>query len=290
MFLPSNIFTISRSIFSPCFDLLISINLDELAEQIDLDEEEVIRKQREARQVRIAQLIGKNSTGEVTPSNTNRSFSDSDGDSSSNESSDESDQSSVSDSTDLTASSESESTSSSSSEDEGRVRKMKHKKSETYKTRHRGTKVINTLKGDEKLHHKLLSNGERSNVMPEVVKNSKKGREHKEGRGENKAMKSPSSKKERNSRKRKNSNSEQENDIKRLNKTNKQEIERKKVLEHRSKIAETKKLTLVKEHEDGEEIGGKASFDMFAGDEAFTGNDMFAENFDVCAPVKLHVY
>merc|ERR1712141_335357 len=90
------------------------VNLDELTEQIDFDEEDLIRKQREERQARIAQLVGKNLALGSTPTNTNRSFSDSDGEpSSSSESSDKNDHSDESDSSDSSQSSHSDSDSSS---------------------------------------------------------------------------------------------------------------------------------------------------------------------------------
>jgi len=269
------------------------VNLDELAEQIELDEEELIQKQRAARQARIAQLVEKTSTLASTPTNTNRSFSDSDGDSSSSESSDENVQSSESESSDSSHSSDSDSSSSSDdlNSKEGKVRKIaftdraskKIKQSEAHiKVSNDDKKVKQTARsGGEKARAKIApSKRLNDHVRSQEVKRSRDG--CKEGRSKEKSLIHSSEKGDKKNRKRRISGSDSSgSELKRTRMVGEKEMEMKKMLEHKAKIAEIKRSNSDKGKDSRK--GGendRTSLDMFAGDEAFKGNDMFADNFD----------
>ena len=278
--------------------IVCSVNLDELAEQIELDEEELIQKQRAARQARIAQLVEKNSTLASTPTNTNRSFSDSDGDSSSSESSDENVQSSDNDSSDSSHSSDSDSSSSSDdvNSKEGKVSKIGFMDKSSKKIRQsRSYSKVNN--GDKKAKQAARSDGEKARAK---IASSERLNDHarsQEGKGPNGACKERRSKEkslihtsekgDRRNRKRKISGSDSSgSELKRTSMVGEKEMEMKKMLEHKAKIAEIKRSNSDKQK--GSRKGGEndqTSIDMFDVDEASKGNDMFADNFDVRAVI-----
>ena len=278
---------VSNIIISLClksvFILLRSVNLDELAEQMELDEEEVIKRQREARQARIAQLVGPEKNPESSSVNANRSFSESDGTSSD----DESDQSS--------SSSDSQSSSSESgwSEDSERRSKGSHtnnKFKDKLGSEKQAKRHIRDEKNENNSNRIELDELKRSKGKNYKEKSSKKENE-KYSKGDAKrasASEKNSTKMSLNkhpdamSRKRRGNES---NDAgmaaKKQAGEDEREKERKKILEHRANIAGQKKLTIEKEVKTDSDDEASRSLDMFAGDEAFAGNDMFSDNFDV---------
>ena len=268
-----------------------------MAEQIDFDEEDLIRKQREERQARIAQLVGKNSALGSTPTNTNRSFSDSDGESSSSESSDRNDHSGESDSSDSSQSSHSDSDSSSdlnNFHNEDKKSKYKDKLSRS-DSRLQSRTQIKHNEAARKIQKRASSTSEKEKIKigssskvkdqdskPEL-KGYKKEYGYEEQRDREKLPIHCSEKKERSTRKRKNSPHDSSgHDMKRPYLMDEKEMERKKIMEHQAKIAEIKRSSSDR-RKDGiyDDDYDQRSFDMFAGDEAFKGNDMFADNFDV---------
>ena len=271
-----------------------------MTEQIDFDEEDLIRKQREERQARIAQLVGKNLALGSTPTNTNRSFSDSDGEpSSSSESSDKNDHSDESDSSDSSQSSHSDSDSSSDlsnshSEDEMIRNKCKGNLSRSDSRLRSRTQIKHneadrrTQKrsscSDEKEKIQIGSNSKVKDWVPKPeLKGSNKEYGYEEPKKREKVSIHCSEKEERSMRKRKISpNDSSGHELKRPYSMDEKEMERKKIMEHKAKIAEIKRSNSDR-RKDGiyDADYDQRSFDMFAGDEEFKGNDMFADNFDV---------
>ncbi|XP_065064925.1 serine/threonine-protein kinase PRP4 homolog isoform X2 [Rhopilema esculentum] len=256
------------------------VNLDELAEQMELDEEEVIKRQREARQARIAQLVGPEKNLESPSVNANRSFSESDGTSSD----DESDQSSSS------SDSQSSSLESGWSEDsERRAKGTNNKLKDKLGAGKQAKRHVRDEKNENIKSRIELDELKRSERKNYKENSSKKGNE-KYSKGDAKrasASEKTSAKSSLNkhpdamSRKRRgNESNDAERAAKKLAGEDDREKEIKEILEHRANIAGQKKLTMEKEVKADSGDEASRSLDMFAGDEAFAGNDMFSDNFD----------
>eukprot|EP00112_Aurelia_sp_Birch-Aquarium-sp1_P011169 Seg2353.3 transcript_id=Seg2353.3/GoldUCD/mRNA.D3Y31 product="Serine/threonine-protein kinase PRP4" protein_id=Seg2353.3/GoldUCD/D3Y31 len=284
-----------------------NVNLDELAEEMELDEEEIIRRQREQRQARIAQLVGTTKNTENTPTNTNLSFSESDAESS-EDSSDSSDSNDSNDSSDSSESESSDSSSDSSDDSDSeqdstrarnnnsKVVKVKGQVKEENKKRSSRNEIDNK-KSSQQDKRKYATTDEKSSrkssSKTETTDNkySKNGRKvsHDEKRyakeedpKKSKADKYKMEIKDESSRKRKSSDYEMVDKApKKSAKDFVREKEKKEILEHRAKISEQKKKEAEKLKGKDEGDGNDSrSLDMFAGDEAFKGNDMFSDNFD----------